>query len=56
MIIHNKEYLTIMQTAEVVGKSHITVRKWIKGGMLKTYSFGNSRKFILKEDAINLTK
>jgi excisionase family DNA binding protein len=56
MIIHGKKYLTINEAAKVIGKTHITVRKWIKGGMLNTYTFGNSKKLILEEDAINLTK
>jgi excisionase family DNA binding protein len=56
MIINGTKYLTIQQTADLVGKSHITIRKWIKDGMLQTTRFSERKIFIKEEDAINLTK
>jgi excisionase family DNA binding protein len=56
MIIHEIEYLTIQQASDLIGKTHITVRKWIKNGMLTPYTFGNTKVWIKKQDAINLTK
>lgn len=56
MIINGIKYLTIQQTADLVGKSHITIRDWIKRGMLQATRFGPKKIFIKEEDAINLTK
>jgi len=56
MIINGTKYLTIQQTADLVGKSHITIRAWIKKGIVKVTQFSPRKIFIREEDAINLTK
>jgi excisionase family DNA binding protein len=56
MIIHDIDYITIKQASDLIGKSHITIRKWIKNGMITSYKFGTNRIFLKKQDAVNLTK
>lgn len=56
MIINNKEYVSVNEASTILNKSHITVRSYIKRGILVPTYFGSRTIFLLKTDVVNLTK